>query len=69
MTLFPSTSFMSTQGRTHIRKMQRQMQKEADKVAAKKMGWPKSMRQYSSRYGQGAEMSFQTLTQLGDEIQ
>lgn len=67
MTLFHSSPYFS-QGRTQVRKMQRQMQKDADKEAAKKMCWPKSMRQYSSRYGQGAEMSFQTLAQLGDEI-
>jgi len=41
--------------REHVRKMQRENKKRADKESAKRMGWPKALRQYASRLAQGAE--------------
>ena len=52
--------------RTSVRKMQRELLGKAQKAAAKKMGWPKSMRQFAKRYGQGATDAQQLHAQLGD---
>jgi hypothetical protein len=41
--------------RENIRKMQRELKNKADKDSAKRMGWPKALRQYASRFAQGAE--------------
>ena len=51
--------------RKSVRKMQCERQAEADKKAAKLMGWPKAMRQYAKRYGQGAESARQLHAQIG----
>lgn len=51
--------------RKSVRKMQRERQAEADKKAAKLMGWPKAMRQYANRYGQGAQAALQLHAQIG----
>lgn len=51
--------------RKSVRKMQRERQAEADKKAAIAMGWPKAMRQYASRYGQGAQAAMQLHAHSG----
>lgn len=51
--------------RKSVRKMQRERQAEADKKAAQLMGWPKAMRQYAKRYGQGAQAAMQLHAQTG----
>ena len=48
---------MSASVRANIRKMQTERKGQSDKAAAKRMGWPKSLRQYSSVYGQGADLA------------
>lgn len=50
--------------RSLVRKLQREKQRIADKEAAKKMGWPKSLRQYCKRLSIGAESALLMSKQL-----
>jgi len=50
--------------RKQIRAMQRAAQRKADKAAAKLMGWPKALRQYASRLGNGAEQALTLSKQV-----
>jgi hypothetical protein len=57
---------MSASARANIRNMQKERKGQADKAAAKRMGWPKSLRQYSSVYGQGADIAESLRKQMGN---
>lgn len=50
--------------RKQIRTMQRAAQRKADKAAAKLMGWPKALRQYANRFGNGAEQALSLSKQV-----